>query len=49
VFNFDGTATKPLEVGKSYIWGVNAIDDCLNQNDGHDNLAGAFGGTFTVQ
>ena len=49
VYNFDGTATKPLEVGKSYIWGVNAIDDCLNQNDGHDNLAGAFGGTFTVQ
>ncbi|MBM4145283.1 MAG: hypothetical protein FJ240_03270 [Nitrospira sp.] len=49
IYNFDGTAIKPLEVGNSYMWGVNAIDDCLNQNDGHDNLAGAFGGTFTVQ
>jgi hypothetical protein len=49
VYNFDGTATKPLEVGKSYMWSVNAFDDCLDQNDGHDNYAGAFGGTFTVQ
>jgi hypothetical protein len=49
VYNFDGTATKPLEIGKSYIWGLNAFDDCTNQNDGHDNFAGAFGGTFTVQ
>ena len=49
VYNFDGQATKPLEVGKSYIWVINAFDDCLNQNDGHDNFAGAFGGTFTIQ
>jgi hypothetical protein len=48
VYNFNGDATQPLTPGESYSWSVNAFDDCEHQHMGHNNFAGAHGGTFTV-